>query len=711
MLRSHKTVTFCIGISVWLAGVVLAATALLLFSTLASAQQDSTESTLSTPTLTAQTGDNGVDLSWTAVTGATRYELYAWTSADGWQQIGGDNLTGASYTHTDVTDGTTYYYAVRAVNANETSAWSDYVSAAAGTPALSAPALTAHATANGIELSWTAITDATRYELWAWTNADGWWEIGGDNLTGTVFTHTDVSAGATYYYTVRAVNADGDESAWSPNISAIAQQQHTATVTPTPTITHTPPPPPAILTQPTATPTATATPTETSVPKNTPTATHTPQGRQQQQNDQEHTATPTATATETATVTSTPTATESPTATATPPAVPSLSVAPNENSVILSWSAVTGAARYELWVWDSVNLGRQIGGNSLTATTYTQNSLFAGRTYNYAIRSVGDTGVASAWSSYVPVTIPSHTATPTATNTLQTQQQQLEHTATPTPTATPTLLSGPTLTSTVTPTPTPTPQHSERPEVPDPPTVVVLGAGHVRVDWDDVPRATYYNLWYWAYPYWRSVKDEAARRGISFTFNGSSAVLTNLPTDFPTYSFRVLAENSVGLRISTSGSATNPEEYRLLPTPTPTLTPTVTPTPEGWPSAPNKPTASMNSNGSVSISWETVPESASYDVWLYHYVVFGFLRRWVKLPYNGVDVEVDGYVREDIRISISGTSATVTNLPYKTTYYFRVRAHNDVGATFSPSVSVANINAPTATPTATPTPTSTPDDG
>ena len=560
MLRNHHTVTSFIGITVWLAVVAaLAATGLLLLATQASAQQDATESTLSTPTLTAQTGENGVELRWTTITGATRYDLYAWTSADGWQRLGGDNLTGASYTHTGVTDGTTYFYAVRAVNAeDETSAWSGYVSATPGSSALSTPTLTAQATANGIELSWKAVTNATRYELWAWTNADGWQQIGGDNLTGTTFTHNDVTDGTTYYYAVRAVNANGDVSAWSPNTPATAQQQNQQGA------------------QHTATPTST--------PVDTPTATQTPNAQQQERPPQD----------------------------------------------------------------------------------------------------------------------PQHTPTPTATPTPETQQQQVVQTATPT--ATPTLLSGPTLTPTV----TPTPQYSERPGVPDPPSVVVLGAGHVSVDWDDVSRATYYNLWYWSHPSWRSVKRDAASQGISFTFNGSSAVLTNMPADFPTYKFYVEAKNAVGQSFSTSGSATNPEKYRLLPTPTPTLTPTGTPTPDGRPSAPNKPTARMNSDGSVSISWETVPETASYDVWLYHYVVIGFIRRWVRLPYDGVDlggVNVDGYVREDIRISISGTSATVTNLPYKTTYSFRVRAYNDAGSTFSPSISVANINAPAPTATATPTPT------
>ena len=87
MLRQRNALTFVVGLGVWLAVVLLAATAILSFTDQVSAQQSSTESMLSTPTLSAQAGENRVDLSWTAVTGAARYELWAWTSAGGWQRL------------------------------------------------------------------------------------------------------------------------------------------------------------------------------------------------------------------------------------------------------------------------------------------------------------------------------------------------------------------------------------------------------------------------------------------------------------------------------------------------------------------------------------------------------------------------------------------------------------------------------------------------
>ena len=179
-------------------------------------------SALSVPTLTAQARTGAVELRWTEVSGAVRYELMVWWDAGtGWQPIGGANLTGASYTHTNVTPGTTYYYSIRAVNAaGETSGWlgagtGEYPSVTATTAGLSTPALTAQAAGDGVALRWEIVQGAVRYELAVWWDAGtGWQPVGGANLTGTSYTHTGVTPGTTYYYSIRAVNAAGGTSAW-----------------------------------------------------------------------------------------------------------------------------------------------------------------------------------------------------------------------------------------------------------------------------------------------------------------------------------------------------------------------------------------------------------------------------------------------------------------------------------------------------------------
>ncbi len=207
---------------------------------------------LSVPTLTAQATEGGAALSWGTVAGAVRYELMVWWDAGtGWQPLGGANLTGTSYRHTGLTPGRKYYYTIRAVNAaGETSGWlgagtNAFPSVTATAAGFSTPALTAQATEGGVALSWGTVVGAVRYELMVWWDVGtGWQPLGGANLTGTSYTHTGVTAGTTYYYTIRAVNAAGETSGWLgaetnayPSVTASQEVPAggTSTATPTPT--------------------------------------------------------------------------------------------------------------------------------------------------------------------------------------------------------------------------------------------------------------------------------------------------------------------------------------------------------------------------------------------------------------------------------------------------------------------------------------------
>ena len=81
----------------------------------------------SAPTLSVQAaGATSVTATWTAVEGATGYALYRYDTE--WTQVGGDTLTGTTYTDTGLTTGQEYYYAVAAVNAAGRGPWSASVS-------------------------------------------------------------------------------------------------------------------------------------------------------------------------------------------------------------------------------------------------------------------------------------------------------------------------------------------------------------------------------------------------------------------------------------------------------------------------------------------------------------------------------------------------------------------------------------------------------
>jgi len=85
----------------------------------------------SAPTgVTATAGVGQVTISWTAVTGATSYNIY-WSTTTGVTTTNGTKVTGATspYIHTARTNGTTYYYIVTAANLAGESTASSQVSA------------------------------------------------------------------------------------------------------------------------------------------------------------------------------------------------------------------------------------------------------------------------------------------------------------------------------------------------------------------------------------------------------------------------------------------------------------------------------------------------------------------------------------------------------------------------------------------------------
>ena len=84
--------------------------------------------------LAATAGNAQIALSWTASTGAASYNLYRGTAA-GAETLLKSGLTATSYTDTGLTNGTTYFYQVAAVNSAGTSGKSNEASATPKAPA------------------------------------------------------------------------------------------------------------------------------------------------------------------------------------------------------------------------------------------------------------------------------------------------------------------------------------------------------------------------------------------------------------------------------------------------------------------------------------------------------------------------------------------------------------------------------------------------
>ena len=278
--------------------------------------------TLPAPTVTGGNDAQGrPTLKWNAVSGAAKYEVYRSYSENG-TYTKYSTTTGTSYTNISyIENGNTYYYKVRALDADGTAgAWSSIVSVtyrAASTGTLSAPTVTGGNDSQGRPtLKWNAVSGAAKYEVYRARSMNGDY-IKYSTTTGTSYTNTSyIENGNTYYYKVRALKSDGTAGAWSSIVSVTYRAASTGTLS-APTVT----------------------------------GGNDAQGR--------------------------PT---------------------------LKWNAVTGAAKYEVYRARSKD-GDYIKYSTVTGTSYTNTSYIEdGNTYYYKVRALDASGTAGAWSSIVSVT-------------------------------------------------------------------------------------------------------------------------------------------------------------------------------------------------------------------------------------------------------------------------------------------------------------------
>jgi len=189
--------------------------------------------------LAANAANAQVSLSWNASAGATSYHVKRGTTTGGpYTQISAPSTN--SFTDTGLTNGTTYYYVVSALNAAGESANSSQASAtptAPATPPATPTGLQATAGNAQVILGWTASAGATSYHVKRSTTTGGpYTQVAAP--TAASDTDTGLTNGTTYYYVVSALNSAG-ESANSSEVSAKpAAATANVTVTVNPAVTH-----------------------------------------------------------------------------------------------------------------------------------------------------------------------------------------------------------------------------------------------------------------------------------------------------------------------------------------------------------------------------------------------------------------------------------------------------------------------------------------
>jgi hypothetical protein len=175
-----------------------------------------------TPTVSAGTGK--IDVSWTALTGASSYEVWYGTTNNtgaGTTQKFGDDVSGTSATITGLTDNTLYYVWLKAKNGSS-------VTSGFGLPATARPIAAPAAPVIGVSsdqslsVSWTAAAGATAYEVWYDTdsNPEGATQWTG-TVSGTSTTVTGLTNFTNYYFWVKARNNDKGESDFSTVVEGV----------------------------------------------------------------------------------------------------------------------------------------------------------------------------------------------------------------------------------------------------------------------------------------------------------------------------------------------------------------------------------------------------------------------------------------------------------------------------------------------------------
>ena len=371
---------------------------------------------LPAPTVTGGNDSQGrPTLKWNAVSGAAKYEVYRARSKDG-TYTKYSTTTGTSYTNTSyIENGNTYYYKVRALDANGTAgAWSSIVSVTYK-QTLPAPTVTGGNDSQGRPtLKWKAVSGAAKYEVYRARSKDGDY-IKYSTVTGTSYTNTSyIENGNTYYYKVRALDANGTAGAWSSVVSVTYKQ-----TLPAPTVTG-----------------GNDSQGRPTLKWNAVSGAAKYEVYRARSKDGDYIKYSTVTGTSytnTSYIESgntyyykvralksdgTAGAGSSIVAVTYKQTLPAPTVTGGNDAQgrpTLTWKAVTGAAKYEVYRARSLN-GDYIKYSTVTGTSYTNTSYIEnGNTYYYKVRALKSDGTAGAWSSVVSVTYKQTLSAPAVT--------------------------------------------------------------------------------------------------------------------------------------------------------------------------------------------------------------------------------------------------------------------------------------------------------
>ncbi|MBT2733646.1 fibronectin type III domain-containing protein [Bacillus sp. ISL-7] len=161
---------------------------------------------------------SSIKTSWTAVSGASGYEVSRATSSTGTYSVVGNTTTATSLTNTGLSTNKVYYYKIRAYRmVGTTKVYGGYTTVVSAKPIPSVPTnfKAASASYSSIKTSWTAVSGASGYEVYRATSSTGTYSLVGKTTTATSFTNTGLSTNKLYYYKIKAYRMVGTTKVYS----------------------------------------------------------------------------------------------------------------------------------------------------------------------------------------------------------------------------------------------------------------------------------------------------------------------------------------------------------------------------------------------------------------------------------------------------------------------------------------------------------------
>ena len=174
-----------------------------------------------TPTgLTATATTTGITLDWDDTPDATGYHVYRSDTTNGtYTKLTDPNpVTASTWEDTTITAGATGYYQITAINTTGESDPSDPANATRTAAPPTPTGLTATATTTGITLDWDDTPDATGYHVYRSDTTNGTYtKLTDPNpVTASTWEDTTITAGATGYYQITAINTTGESDPSDP---------------------------------------------------------------------------------------------------------------------------------------------------------------------------------------------------------------------------------------------------------------------------------------------------------------------------------------------------------------------------------------------------------------------------------------------------------------------------------------------------------------